>query len=256
MSEICECGQTGIFVSRQGRWRCSKSPNSCPATKEKRRLTCIEKYGVENISQLQEILDKKKSTWYLKYGVDNPSKADVNINKIKASWPEIERKRKATMMEKYGVDSYSKTEEFHKKRKDTWMSKYGVDNPAKNDEIKHKIMTSNSQSEYRTNTMILPSGAEIRYQGFENLVIQDLLDEGFSEDDIVFGPGKVPHIQYTFEGKLRRYYPDIFIPKLNRIIEVKSPYTWQKYLEKNLAKKQACLDAGYDFLVVIKKLRK
>lgn len=50
-----------------------------------------------------------------------------------------------------------------------------------------------------------------------------------------------------FEGKKRRYYPDIFIPHQNRIIEVKSKYTFEKDKEKNLLKSLACKKLGFNF---------
>jgi len=44
-----------------------------------------------------------------------------------------------------------------------------------------------------------------------------------------------------------RYYPDFYIKKDNKIIEVKSIYTYNIDIEKNLLKQKACLDAGYNF---------
>lgn len=252
MHNICECGKPGIYVNRDGKWRCAKSSNACPSVKEKKRQACLTKYGVENISQAAEVLAKKKETWMEKYGVDNPSKAKENADKIKAAWPEIDRKRKETMRKKYGVESYNSTAEFQDKRKATWIEKYGVDNPVKNAEVLHRIVLANSISEYQTKAMTLPSGKIIRYQGFENIVIKELLESGLTEDEIVTGPGNVPHIRYEFNGKQHRYYPDIYIPKLNQIIEVKSQYTWDKYKEKNLAKQKACVDAGFNVKIEIR----
>ncbi|MEN6623691.1 MAG: hypothetical protein ABFD50_19355 [Smithella sp.] len=252
MEHVCECGKPGLYVNRNSKWRCSKSSNACPAVKEKKKQACITRYGVENISQAAEVLAKKKATWMENYGVDNPSKAKVNQDKIKDAWPETERKRKVTMLQKFGVDSYCKTEEFQIRRKATWMERYGVDNPTKNIDVAHSVMLSNAKSEYKTKSMTLPSGKEIRYQGFENIAINDLLKSGVAEDEIITGPGNVPHIEYEFEGKTLRYYPDIYIPTLNLLIEVKSKYTWNKYRLKNLAKRQACIDAGFKFNVFVR----
>jgi len=49
------------------------------------------------------------------------------------------------------------------------------------------------------------------------------------------------------EDKRRRYYPDIYIKSQNKIIEVKSDYTFHKDYEKNLAKAQGVLALDYDF---------
>lgn len=211
-----------------------------------------DKYGVTNVSQISEIQNKKKKTWIDKYGVDNPSKSQDIIDKIKSKWPTISQKRKKTWLDKYGVDSYAKTSEFLDRRKATWLDKYGVDNPSKNQNVLNKILVANSKSEYKSKQMTLPSGKIIRYQGNEDKVIIDLIKAGIKENDIVTGPGNVPQIKYMFNGKIHTYYPDIYIPRLNQIIEVKSLYTWKKYKQKNLAKIKACKDEGYNINISIR----
>ena len=259
MGHLCDygCGKLGVIKNKSNSgWRCNKSPNSCPGVKARKKQSLIDTYGVTNISQIEGVSSKKKRTWIKKYGVDNPAKAKINRDKIKAAWPETNRKRKETMLRKYGVESYSSTEEFKDRRKNTWMDKYGVDNPTKNAEILHKIIISNSESEYQTKTLILPSGKTIRYQGYEDQVILELLKNGVQEDEIITGPGNVPVITYVYNGRTCRYYPDIYIPKFNQIIEVKSPYTWKKYKSKNLAKFQACKKLGFNVNIVIRSKQK
>jgi hypothetical protein len=254
MEHICNygCRRPAIKLFKSGKWGCSASPNSCPGIQAKKKQSLMDTYGVTNVSQIADVLAKKKETWMKNYGVDNPSKAQINKDKIKAAWPEVDRKRKGTMLEKYGVESYNSTDEFKYRRKATWMEKYGVDNPTKNIEILEKVLLKNSQNDYLTKTMIMPSGNERRYQGFENQVILDLLKSGLTENEIVTGQGNVPHIPYSFNGRHHRYYPDIFIPKLNLIIEVKSKYTWMKYKEKNMAKIEATKKMGYNINVVFR----
>lgn len=47
------------------------------------------------------------------------------------------------------------------------------------------------------------------------------------------------------------YYPDIFIPKQNKIIEVKSCYTFLLDISKNLIKKDYIENLGYLFEFLI-----
>ena len=47
--------------------------------------------------------------------------------------------------------------------------------------------------------------------------------------------------------KKHRYFPDFYIPKDNLIIEVKSTFTYNKELEKNLLKEQCVKDAGFKY---------
>ena len=55
-------------------------------------------------------------------------------------------------------------------------------------------------------------------------------------------------------GRPAKYYPDIYIPKDNLIIEVKSKWTYSgkpEWLETNLLKQQATIVAGYNFKFLI-----
>jgi hypothetical protein len=247
------CKQEGIIKNKSNAgYRCANSPNSCPAVKAKKKQNLLDKYGVENISQIESVKEQKRKTNLERYGVENPAQAQVIKDKIKAAWPDTGVKRKKTMLARYGNESYSKTEAFLLSKKATCLEKFGYEHPTQNPDILHKAMVSNAKSEYRTKSMILPSGKEIRYQGYEDRVIYDLLKSGLTENEIITGPGNVPHIIYMFEGKECRYYPDIYIPKYNQLIEVKSKYTWKKYKEKNLAKRKASIIAGFVYNLVIR----
>ena len=52
---------------------------------------------------------------------------------------------------------------------------------------------------------------------------------------------------YDFEGKMRRYYPDLYVPSQNKFIEVKSTYTYVWYRAKNQAKRACVLSLGFQF---------
>lgn len=83
--------------------------------------------------------------------------------------------------------------------------------------------------------------------GYELKAIYKLLEEGYKMSDIKIGKRNVPSFKYYFDGKLCVYFPDIFIPKEHRIIEVKSTYTYNNWIDRNLAKKDSVLKAGYLF---------
>ena len=59
-------------------------------------------------------------------------------------------------------------------------------------------------------------------------------------------------INYIFDNKKRRYLPDIFIPKENILIEVKSEWTLQIHPEKNKLKFQAVEDTGFNFRLEVR----
>lgn len=89
------------------------------------REIVLERYGVENISQLDEIKEKKKKTTRKNFGVDNPFQSE-----------EVKSKIKSTNIEKYGDDHFMKTEFGKEKTKQTNIEKYGVDNYSKTDHFK------------------------------------------------------------------------------------------------------------------------
>jgi len=84
--------------------------NECKGQKIK--MTCNEKYGVDNVSQLKNVKDKKKETLYTNYNTYN-----------------ILDLSKETIKEKYGVDNVFQSEIIKEKIKKTNLEKYGVENP-------------------------------------------------------------------------------------------------------------------------------
>jgi len=51
--------------------------------------------------------------------------------------------------------------------------------------------------------------------------------------------------------QVQHYYPDIYIKSENKVIEVKSNYTFYKDYDKNILKKKACIKMGLDFEFMI-----
>lgn len=95
---------------------------------------------------------------------------------------------------------------------------------------------------------ILPSGNIVSVQGYEPYALDELLLT-YSEDEIIIHP-KIC-IKYKFDGKNRRHKPDLYIPRENRIIEVKSPFTYDDGNEQNMAKKTASIEEGYAYNFMI-----
>jgi len=59
-------------------------------------------------------------------------------------------------------------------------------------------------------------------------------------------------IYYIFNNEKRLYMSDFYLPEYNLIIEIKSSYTYNKELNKNLCKQNEALKA-YNFLFIINK---
>lgn len=97
-----------------------------------------------------------------------------------------------------------------------------------------------------TKKFIFPSGKSVSYQGYENIALDDLLTL-YNEENIENDRKYVPHIKYKLYNKQHYYYPDIYIKSENRIIEVKSTWTYKNDLIKNINKALAVRKAGYKF---------
>lgn len=101
---------------------------------------------------------------------------------------------------------------------------------------------------------IFPSGKIVKIQGYENIVLNELI-KYFEEDDIFIGPKeihqKIGFIKYEYNGTIHKYYPDIYIKSKNLIIEVKSNWTFEMRKEINLLKQQACINMGLNFKFII-----
>ena len=223
--------------------------------KEKIKQTCIEKYGVEYPQQYQEAKDKSKQTCIEKYGVGCPMKSQ-----------EAKDKSKQTCIEKYGVEYAFQFQEFKDKKKQTCLNKYGVEYAQQSQEVKDKfkqtcierygvehisqyaeISEKQSKNAYKLKEFNFPCGNTIEVQGYEPLLLKNLVEEGYIYEDIITKRTDVPVIWYEKNNKQHRYYCDVYIPKINTIYEVKSRWTYKKDIEDIPFKKQACIDTGYLF---------
>lgn len=89
-----------------------------------------------------------------------------------------------------------------------------------------------AKNSFQFKDYILPSKKTIRIQGYENIALDELLLT-IKEDDIILSKRNMPKIKYILKNKKHRYYPDIYIPSQNKIIEIKSHYTYKSNLIKN-----------------------
>jgi len=162
---------------------------------EKRIETCKEKYGVENVFQLNEVKEKSKETLEKEYGVSNPrflqldsnyvkktndrkqkeieevskEKLDENLEKLSnlklTKWDEwtqkdineITEKRKATCKEIYGVEFAQQSEEVKKHYKENSLKNWGFESPQQSPEVKEKTKNTVLQIYGVESTFSLPA---------------------------------------------------------------------------------------------------
>ena len=204
--------------------------------KDKIKKTCLKNYGVENSFQSQEVKDKIKKTNLEKYGVEHPLQSQEVIDKIKK-----------TCLEKYGVENSFQSQEVKDKIKKTCLKNYGVEHPQQNPEIAERT----SKTSYSRKDYTFPSGKIISVQGYEPYALNELV-KIFNENEIKTGTINVPEIWYdNYEGIKHRHFVDIFIPSKNKCIEVKSTWTAKKKKDNIFKKQQSGKELGFTYEIWI-----
>lgn len=209
--------------------------------KEKSKKVKKEKYGDENYNNSEKMISTKKKKYgegYLKqsakdiknkmvkkYGVDHPLKIDKFKNKLKQ-----------TVVKKYGVSNISQLQETKDKVKITTKEHYGVDNASQNKEIKEKKKQTSIKN-YGVSHHLKDYGlfqkhlkAQYKILQYKNteLYYQGTYELYFLEE--MEKIGKLNEIQngksynYVFDGEEHVYHSDFFYNGEN--IEIKSGWTY------------------------------
>lgn len=115
--------------------------------KEKRKMTCLNKYGHEYALQHHEVIQKRKQTNLKKYGytcslLNDKVKNKSHITKLERYGDEEYRgfeSMQQTLKIRYGVSNPVNVPGAKEKRKETCLERFGVDNPGKSSQIMEKV---------------------------------------------------------------------------------------------------------------------
>ena len=135
LEEIPKCKICGKDLDnfQNGKKYCSsKCFSNSDEVINKRKNTCLKKYGVASYTKTPEYIEKTKKTNNEKYGVDFSLQSRI-----------IQEKSRNTLMTLYGVENVSKNEEIKLKKAKTTLKNYNVENPFQSQEIKEKIRKTN-----------------------------------------------------------------------------------------------------------------
>jgi hypothetical protein len=196
---------------------------------ENLKAFAIEEYGADHYMKSEDFKEKSKQTSLLKYGTEKPSQSEEIRQKIRDTRNSLDKKA------------------ISEKAKITWIKKYGVDHPSK-----HPIIFEKQQkSSFYRKDFFLPSGRKVQLQGFEPMCLEELL-KSYEEEEILCSTKEIftllgPIDYVDINGKTRRYFPDFYIPKENKIIEVKSSRTYSVHEMLNEAKRKECEVRGFLF---------
>ena len=122
-----------------------------PEIQNKKKQTCLKKYGVDNYAKTEESKNRIKQTCLLNYGVESTNQLESKKEKIKKTNKErygveyatqsdiIKEKIKNTCNRKYGVDWITQVPAFIEKNKQSNIEKYGVSTYLNTEECRQKL---------------------------------------------------------------------------------------------------------------------
>jgi hypothetical protein len=146
-----QCKECGKEAAQKGMYLKKKKELICPQClkkrsninaylkrgddiKEKRKATCMEKYGVESFSQTSSFKEKAEQTSLERYGVKNPHQS-----------LEVVEKGKHTSKERYGTENVMQNPLFVEKMRATNLATKGVEWSSQTDEAKEKSKSTNEE---------------------------------------------------------------------------------------------------------------
>ena len=133
----CPICNTNTLKFNANKWEYNKACSiKCGANHPDRFIktkeTNLEKYGMENVYQSEEIKSKIKQTNLKSFGKEYNTQTD-----------EFKDHCKKLNLERYGVEYYTQTAEFLEKTEKTALEKYGVKHVTQSTEFKDKVKISN-----------------------------------------------------------------------------------------------------------------
>jgi hypothetical protein len=225
-------------------------------TQRKAQETCLKNHGVKCVLSTKEVRDKAIEAHIEKWGAPPGCVEEIrdkmkltNQKNLGEDYPfqstEIHKKSRKTCLEKYGNELYIHSETGKK----AMVKKYGCEYPMQCPEIFEKAQ----KSAHARKKYTFPSGNICYVQGYEWMYLDKLMKENYPEENIITGASNVPKVEYNFDGKLRRYFMDMYLDYLRTGIEVKSTWTYKQEIEKNRAKWLAAskLDNMKEFIICV-----
>ena len=139
-----------------------------------------------------------------------------------------------------------------KKRVVTMLEKYGVENPMQDPEILHKsFIKAHRYKNYELDGVLFENLQGYEPQAVFDIHKNEILGEPIKLKEIIVDSKIIPTLYYTWNDSNRKYFPDMYIPKLNMLVEVKSEYTYNQHKERNDLKIDAMYRSEYNFVVMI-----
>lgn len=272
VKEICFCGNPKTFYQKNYSYATTCGAPSCvgkivsltkqswtPLQKAQDSTNKQKAATLRTDADIAVIVNKAKTTFLKKYGVEWGTQTKTQKDKSKKTKLELYGNEYYANSKQTSASWQAKTDDdidaIVNKRRATCMDRFGVENIFLKPEIKSKSSRANSLGREFT----MPSGTIVHIRGYEDIVLAKLFNN-YLEDELMFDDRTqqytLPIFTYiNHEQRKLKYYPDIYIQKENKIIEVKSRWWWDgndplKYnnrLFNNLRKRDAVISGGYQY---------
>lgn len=115
--KVCGKELTDIQVSNKGKYCSIECYSRDEEVKQKRKQTCLQKYGTTSSLLNESVIEKTKKTNLQRYGVQNSLSSEF-----------VKQKRKHTNLERYGVQNVFQSQQIINKAKQSVFNTYGVQN--------------------------------------------------------------------------------------------------------------------------------
>lgn len=224
----------------------------------------LEKYGVENVSQVPEIHAKQvasikakavetnkkakatleakyggmgaaspqirakiEATMKERYGDSNPAKNDAIRKKISEACrsPEYQAKYAQTALANWGVDRPSKTKAVQQKIKETNLERYGVECTLQREDVKEKLKQSNLEKYGVENALFSDYGKEQARQGYLQHMREGNNKISKLNQQIAEAMQEMYGIETEFEYIIKGKWYDLKLKDSNIVLEIDPSYT-------------------------------
>lgn len=184
---------------------------------EKSVNTCLQKYNVDNPAKLEESNKKRKITNLKKYGEENYGcygsksfneniKRKYNVNNV-SELSEVTNKRQNTLKTKTGFKHALQVSEYKEKAELTCIKRHGHS-------LQECTLGTISNNRLIFNNLKFDSLWEVSYWIYCKL----------NNIDIIRNQGEYYFEYFDKNNKIHKYYPDFYLPKLNKFIEIKGDF--------------------------------
>lgn len=231
----------------------------------------IKQQRSDNTKKLWENPEyRKNKVQQLKDCWSDEEKRKTQSIKVREAWsdPELKNEQSARLKSFYAIqENYDelveRNKEINKRPEKRQKQRKTITEKYKDPDFLEKIEKQSKQ--YKD--YVLPSGKTVKIQGYENFALDELL-KIYNEEDLILQHNIVRvlgHFPYTVNNKIKHYTPDIYIKSENKIIEVKSHWTFNRYgnyssevYKINKLKEKSCQDKGlnFEFYVLDKKMNR